>query len=444
MDSSALRFLTAQALEAKRKDEEEEERKKQVQEAKEFNKQLLERLTAAGRRGLEKRLDTRGASSKRKKKKRRRKKLPKASSSRLRRGVCSSVSECCLKSTRFGSWEMTSGSSPNTVLYWFGSGYSTCVSCRCFWILFHTFLCEGGHWFLDQMDGHSCRVSLAALVADSGIDMCMVVLLVCSSSCVPFCSLQTHDARRHGWYEPEGIFYVVSCSMSLLCGRADSQVLLWRRPWRSHSCSLLRIRRLLLLTAENCGFSADAVHLGRCLPVATQSLIPMVLVTIETLHLLFDMVVNAAIMQVVLVPGFQLPCRVAEASPWSRLSVGPLRFLVARRQGGRWPCWQVVQILLVNLHVALCFCCCQAIMRCIMAVMDQKDFLLAVACARLVFAFGVCYTPWFDSGYMFAISLRGFLVAFFASLREGRTLRILRSILVFLAANCGVSSTSLS
>ena len=58
-------------------------------------------------------------------------------------------------------------------------------------------------------------------------------------------------------------------------------------------------------------------------------------------------------------------------------------------------------------------------MRCIMADMDQKDSLLAVACARLVFAFGVCYTPWFDSGYMFVISLRGFLDAFFAFLREG-------------------------
>ena len=53
-------------------------------------------------------------------------------------------------------------------------------------------------------DGHSCRVSMVALVVDSGIGMCQVVLPVCSSSCVPLCSLQTHDARRHG-YEPEGI-----------------------------------------------------------------------------------------------------------------------------------------------------------------------------------------------------------------------------------------------
>ena len=45
----------------------------------------------------------------------------------------------------------------------------------------------------------------------------------------------------------------------------------------------------------------------------------MVLATIETPHLLFDMVVNAPIMQVVLVPGFQLPCRGADLSPWSRL-----------------------------------------------------------------------------------------------------------------------------
>ena len=71
VDSSALRFVTARALEAKRKEEEEEEeeeRKKQEQEAKEFNKLLLERLTAAGQRGLERRLNSSAASSKRKKK----------------------------------------------------------------------------------------------------------------------------------------------------------------------------------------------------------------------------------------------------------------------------------------------------------------------------------------------------------------------------------------
>ena len=45
----------------------------------------------------------------------------------------------------------------------------------------------------------------------------------------------------------------------------------------------------------------------------------MVLATVETPQLLFDMVVNAPIMQVVLVPGFQLSCRGAEAFPWSRL-----------------------------------------------------------------------------------------------------------------------------
>ena len=41
----------------------------------------------------------------------------------------------------------------------------------------------------------------------------------------------------------------------------------------------------------------------------------MVLATIETPQLLFDMMVNAPVMQVVLVPGFQLPCRGAEADP---------------------------------------------------------------------------------------------------------------------------------
>ena len=149
VDSSALRFLTALALEAKRKAEEEEQEK--AKELKKRMKVWLEQRTAEARRELEQKSDSGGASSKRKKK-RRRKRLPKASSSRLRRGACSSVSGCCLKSTRFGSWEMTSGSSPITVLSWFGSGYSTCVSRRCFWLLFHIFLCEGGHRFLDQMD----------------------------------------------------------------------------------------------------------------------------------------------------------------------------------------------------------------------------------------------------------------------------------------------------
>ena len=66
----------------------------------------------------------------------------------------------------------------------------------------------------------------------------------------------------------------------------------------------------------HCGFSAVAVHSGRRLPVATPRLVTMVLATKESPQLLFDLVVNAPIMQVVLVPGFQLPCRGAEASPW--------------------------------------------------------------------------------------------------------------------------------
>ena len=156
LDRATVSFIVHMAVEAqaeldRRKRREEEEAKK-AKEAKESEKQLLERLRAKGRRELVQRLDSGGASSKRKKKKRRRKRLPKASSSRLRRGACSSMSGCCLMGTRFGSWEMTSGSSPKTVLAWFGSGYSTCVSRRCFWFLFHIFLCEGGHRFLDQMD----------------------------------------------------------------------------------------------------------------------------------------------------------------------------------------------------------------------------------------------------------------------------------------------------
>ena len=87
--------------------EQEEERSKREEEVKKRTE---------GRCELEQRLDSAGASSKRKKK-RRRKRLPKSSSSRLRRGARSLVSGCCLKSTRFGSCEMTAGSSPRTVFF---------------------------------------------------------------------------------------------------------------------------------------------------------------------------------------------------------------------------------------------------------------------------------------------------------------------------------------
>ena len=51
--------------------------------------------------------------------------------------------------------------------------------------------------------------------------------------------------------------------------------------------------------AENCGNSAVAVHQGRCFPVVTPRLIPMVLLTTEIPQWLFDTVVNALILQVV-------------------------------------------------------------------------------------------------------------------------------------------------
>ena len=50
---------------------------------------------------------------------------------------------CCLTRKRFGHfWEKTSGTFPYTVLSWLDNGYSSCVSRRCFWFLFHTFPCE--------------------------------------------------------------------------------------------------------------------------------------------------------------------------------------------------------------------------------------------------------------------------------------------------------------
>ena len=158
-----------------------------------------------------------------------------------------------------------------------------------------------------------------ALFLDSGMCKAGIAGTVHLAVCL-FPGLQAHDARRHGRYEPEGILRGEVLDVPVVWTFRFSGAAVEKRPWRSHSCSSLRICRLLFPTAENCGFSAVAVHSGRCLPVATPRLIPMVLATIETPRLPFDMVVNAPIMQVVLVPGFQLPCRGAEPSPCSRLS----------------------------------------------------------------------------------------------------------------------------
>ena len=56
--------------------------------------------------------------------------------------------------------------------------------------------------------------------------------------------------------------------------------------------------------------------------------------------------------------------------------------------------------------------------------------------------FRIQHSSWFNSGYMFGISLRGFFgrILRFPSCRED--FRILRSILVLLIANCGVSAVA--
>ena len=85
LDNATLKFLVARALLDRR--EQEEERRKREEEVKKRKKALLERLTAEGRRELEERLDSGGASSKRKRKKRRKRRTPRTSSlpSRARR-----------------------------------------------------------------------------------------------------------------------------------------------------------------------------------------------------------------------------------------------------------------------------------------------------------------------------------------------------------------------
>ena len=87
LDSYTVSFLVRLAVGAqaeldrrKRREEEEKAKAKKAKEAKESLQKLLERLTAEGRRDLEERLDSGGASSKRKRKKRRKRRTPRTSS----------------------------------------------------------------------------------------------------------------------------------------------------------------------------------------------------------------------------------------------------------------------------------------------------------------------------------------------------------------------------
>ena len=74
-----------------------------------------------------------------------------------------------------------------------------------------------------------------ALVVVSGGGICWAGLAGCSSRCVPCCRLQARDARHHGRYGPEG----------QLRGESLADMV----P--------------VVQSAENCGFSAVAVHQGR-------------------------------------------------------------------------------------------------------------------------------------------------------------------------------------
>ena len=103
---------------------------------------------------------------------------------------------------------------------------------------------------------------------------------------------------------------------------------LWVGQSSSHSCRSLR-KSLCLLRS----LTSLSLRRGRS-PWSSLFGGPSIFRSCSSLW-----VVNALIMQVVQVPGSLLPCRGAEASPWSRLFCGPLRFLFARRQGGRCPCY---------------------------------------------------------------------------------------------------------
>ena len=74
-------------------------------------------------------------------------------------------------------------------------------------------------------------------------------------------------------------------------------------------------------TAENCGLSAVAIHLGRRFPVALQRLIPMVFATTAFPQLRMDTVVDALLCR-----SCRFPSWYRGRFPWSRLFVGPQSF----------------------------------------------------------------------------------------------------------------------
>ena len=146
---------------------------------------------------------------------------------------------------------------------------------------------------------------------DKVLDMPVVVLRQVLRSMVPKTvvvpQLHFSGGRRLSLSFRRGIFSAdhrfssccsVSCGRCPCCaGRAVSPVL----PWEKTLALLqsLRNRRSLYSDSKKNGFSAVAVHHGRCLFVVMPRLISIFLATIETPQVLFDTVVNADIMQVV-------------------------------------------------------------------------------------------------------------------------------------------------
>ena len=116
----------------------------------------LEQRMAEGRRELEQRLDSGGASSERKEEE---EEETAAESLLLSAATWCSLFGVWVLPEEYSVWFLADDfklASPSSVFSWFGSGYSTCVSPRCFWFLFHIFVCEGGPWLLRSVLAATC------------------------------------------------------------------------------------------------------------------------------------------------------------------------------------------------------------------------------------------------------------------------------------------------
>ena len=197
------------------------------------------------------------ASKRRKRKKRRKKKLPKTSSSR---SSCASHAARTRISGRssthplylavlFGVMVLPEeffGVFPYSAIPWFYSGYSTCVSRRCFWLLFHISLCEGGP-----------RLQRSILAAT-----CPHGCLQARDACVMAGMDQRESYLARVWQRHVQCWVLLVFLHLTLCFLLVVRplILVGRPAGRSASWPVWTRRTVTSCRAENCGKSAVGVH----------------------------------------------------------------------------------------------------------------------------------------------------------------------------------------